>query len=120
MVERTKLEKLCDEDVISPLLLAKELGIDEREIAGMFEPSLESVLDIERNRSSLIQTRLHEMVEILSRVEPLMGSSSASFAWFRSEGLPSFDGTTAEQLVKEGRASSVHRYLDRMLAGGYA
>ena len=34
MVERTKLEKLCDEDVISPLLLAKELGIDVSEVGG--------------------------------------------------------------------------------------
>ena len=46
--------------------------------------------------------------------------SRATFAWFRSQPLPSFGDKTAEDLVKEGRADAVKAYLSRIADGGYA
>ena len=43
-----------------------------------------------------------------------------AFAWFRSQPLPSFGDKTAEDLVKEGRAEDVKKYLSRIADGGYA
>ncbi len=120
MVERTKLEQLSDEDVISSTLLAKALETEEGEIAETLGLSLESVSCYERLQSPVTQSRLRELLEILIRVEPLMGSSKAALSWYRTEPLPSFGGITAVQSVKEGRANSVCRYLDRMNAGGYS
>ena len=120
MVERTKLEQLSDEDVISSMRLATALETEEGEIAEMLGLSLESVSSYERLQSPMTQSRLRELLEILIRVEPHMGSSKAALSWYRTEPLPSFGGITAVQLVKEGRANSVCRYLDRMNAGGYS
>jgi hypothetical protein len=53
-------------------------------------------------------------------VRPWAGSAQQAFAWYRSQPLPSFGDQTAEALVKEGRAASVRRYLDRIAVGGYA
>jgi len=43
-----------------------------------------------------------------------------AFAWYRSQPIPSFGQQTAEDLVKEGRAEDVRRYLSRIAIGGYA
>lgn len=61
-----------------------------------------------------------EVREILNRVKSETGSTLDADRWFRSEPLPGFDGATADQLVREGRAEDVHAYLDRIAAGGYA
>ncbi len=58
--------------------------------------------------------------EILDRVKSETGSARDADRWFRSEPLPGFDGATADQLAREGRAEDVHAYLDRIMAGGYA
>ncbi len=63
---------------------------------------------------------LPEVQEILNRVEAKTGSPLAADVWFLSEPLPGFDGATADQLVRKGRAEDVHAYLDRIMAGGYA
>ena len=57
---------------------------------------------------------------ILRRVENYTGSPAlVAYAWFRSEALPGFGGKTADELVREGHASYVHSYLDRLIAAGY-
>jgi hypothetical protein len=74
----------------------------------------------QRLASVKTQTRLREMLEILNRVEPQAGSLLAAYAWFRSQPLPGFGGQTPDQLVRDGHADWVHRYLDRVMAGGFA
>lgn len=113
------LKKIVNDDVISPSLLASVLRTHKKEVAETLGLATDAISRKERIRSRATQTRLREMVEILHKVEPLMGSSITAYAWFRSEPLPSFGGMTPEQLVREGRANAVHRYLDRMMAGGY-
>ena len=113
------LKKIVERDVISPTRLASHLRTQKREVAETLGLSMDAITRTNRIDSPKTQSRLREMVEILNKVEPLMGSSITAYAWYRSEPLPSFGGLTAEQLVKDGRANSVRRYLDRMMAGGY-
>ena len=114
-----ELKKIVEDDVISPTRLAALLRTQKKEVAETLGLSMDAITRAHRIDSPKTQSRLREMVEILNKVEPLMGSSVTAYAWYRSEPLQSFGGVTAEQLVKDGRANSVRRYLDRMMAGGY-
>lgn len=114
-----RLAKIVEDDLISPTLLAGLLRTHKKEVAETLGLAVDAISRKDRIRSAMTQTRLREMVEILNKVEPMMGSPITAYAWYRSEPLPSFGGDTPEQLVKEGRAEVVRSYLDRMMAGGY-
>lgn len=75
-----------------------------------------------RNRigSDKTQRRLRELVEVLNKVTPRFGSELIAYAWYRSEPLAGFDGRTAMQLVKDGKAQQVLDYIDAVDAGVYA
>jgi Protein of unknown function (DUF2384) len=73
-----------------------------------------------RASSPRTQTRLVEMLEIVSRVENWAGGAPQAMAWYRAEPLPEFGGRTAESLVKEGKATAVREYLDHVALGGFA
>ena len=73
-----------------------------------------------RAASPKAQTRLREMLEIVSRVAPWAGGKDQVMAWYRVQPLPAFGGRTAELLVKEGRARDVRDYLDHVALGGFA
>ncbi len=117
-VDFVKLAEIAQQSEISSTLLADVLGTDTKEIAESLEIGFDALQSEEVAQSRMSQTRLRELVEILVKMEPLMGSANSAFTWYRSELLPSF-GASAEQLVKEGRAISVCRYIERMTAGGY-
>jgi hypothetical protein len=58
--------------------------------------------------------------EIVFRAAEELGADPAvAAAWYSSDSLPVFDGKTAEQLVAEGRASDVLRYIE-VLGAGFA
>lgn len=66
------------------------------------------------------QSRVREMLEIISLVQGWAGSAAQAMAWYRAEPLPAFGGRTAEALVKSGHATAVRDYVDHMATGGYA
>ncbi len=117
-VDFVKLAEIAQQCEISATLLADVLGTDTKEIAESLGITLDALHSVEEVRSQISQTRLLELVEILVKIEPLMGSANSAFTWYRNELHPSY-GASAEQLVKEGRANSVCHYIDRMTAGGY-
>ena len=114
------------EDVISPEgmiatdRLVARLRITKRELAAVTGLSVDAVSKRSRLVSRKTQARLRDTVDIINRVAPWSGSIASAFAWFRSEPLPSFGDKTAQELVKEGRAADVKRYLERISEGGYA
>ena len=73
-----------------------------------------------RVQSPKTQTRLREMVQILSRGEQRFGSALIAYAWYRSEPLAGFSGLTPMQLVRDGHATEVMDYIDAVDAGLYA
>lgn len=70
--------------------------------------------------SSNSRSRLREFEQILRRLEPLAGSAVIAYSYYRAQPISEFGGRTAEALVKEGRASRVHAFLDHAESGGFA
>jgi hypothetical protein len=66
------------------------------------------------------QSRVREMLEIISMVQTWAGGPAQAMAWYRAEPIPAFGGRTAEALVKSGQATAVRDYLDHLATGGYA
>ncbi len=54
---------------------------------------------------------------VIRAATDLSGEAYGASFWFRNETLPAFGLKTAEQLVSEGRAEDVLRYLASLEAG---
>jgi Protein of unknown function (DUF2384) len=106
--------------MIQPGLLSDRLHINKVQLASALGLSIDAVTKQSRLRASRTQTWLREAVEILTGVRGWMSSNEAAFAWYRSAPIPFFGDMTAEDLVKQGRAEAVKRYLSRIAAGGFA
>ncbi len=115
-----RFEEFVDDQLFSPALIADALRTTKSEIAATLGLGKDAFARASRIRARKTQTRLRQMLEILNRVEAATGSPLAAYAWFRAEPLPGFAGVTPDRLLREGRASEVHAYLDRIMAGGYA
>ena len=100
--------------------LTKELCITKVQLALACGVSRDSISKVARRSSPKTQLRLREVLEIINKVLPWAGTPLAAYAWYRSQSLPSFGDQTAEDLVKQGRAEAVKRYLSRISVGGYA
>ena len=115
-----QIQKLVEDEVFSPALVADELRTTKSEIARTLGLGKDAFTRRSRIRARKSQVRLRQMLEIMNRVEEEIGTPLAAYAWFRSARLPGFGGATPDLLVREGKADDVHAYLDRVAAGGYA
>jgi len=79
-----------------------------------------TVSKADRRASPRAQTRVTEMLEIISRIREWAGGEAQAMAWYRSQPIPALDGRTPEALVKSGKAGAVRDYLDHMALGGFA
>lgn len=114
------LAQYAEGGVFVPKKIAARLRTTSEEVARTVGLGRDAVQRKERIRSDRTQRRLREMVEILNRVEPRFGSALVAYAWYRSEPLPGFDGQTAMQLIREGRAAEVMEFLEAVDAGVHA
>ncbi len=73
-----------------------------------------------RRESPKAQSRVREMLEIISLVQAWAGGPAQAMAWYRAEPIAAFGGRTAEALVKSGHATAVRDYADHLATGGYA
>lgn len=115
-----QVNKLMQDQVFSPALIATELRTTRRELAGTLGLGKDAFTRTPRMQARRFQVRLRQLVEILNRVEPRMHSPIAAYAWFRSARLPGFAGATPTLLVRDGKSGDVRAYLDRIALGGYA
>ena len=74
----------------------------------------------DRRTAPRTQTRVTEVLEIISRVHDWAGGEAQAMAWYRSQPIPALDGRTPEALVKSGKAGEVRDYLDHLALGGFA
>jgi len=81
---------------------------------------LAAISKADRRVAPKAQTRVTEMLEIISRVRDWAGGEAQAMAWYRSQPIPALDGRTPEALVKDGRAGAVREYLDHFALGGFA
>ena len=100
--------------------MAAALRTSAEEIAASVGLGKDAVQRRSRVQSDRTQRRLRELAEVLNKVTPRFGSELIAYAWYRSEPLPGFDGRTAMQLVREGKAQQVLEYIDAVDAGVFA
>jgi DNA-binding XRE family transcriptional regulator len=100
--------------------VADSFGLSKTQLAETVGLARESLYKAERSRTRKVQTRIKEMLEIVSRVTEWAGGRQQAMAWYRSQQIPAFGGRTAEALVKEGKAGAVRDYLDHLAVGGFA
>lgn len=115
-----ELQKLAEDGLFSPELIAKELRTHKYEIAQTLGLKKEAVSRASRIKSPKVQMLLRQMIEILARVETRTGSLLLAYAWFRGVPIVGFGGKTADRLFREGKADYVRAYLDAVDDGGYA
>ncbi len=106
--------------IISPKAVANELHTTLKEVAAFSGLSTDTVSKQNRFSAKTSQKRLKDIVYILNRVRPWSGSTMQAYAWYRSEPIPSFGDLTAEDMVKQGKAEDVMKYIARIAEGGYA
>ena len=98
------LEAFAEDGRFAPNRIATSLRTTLDEVARTVGLGRDAVMRQDRIASPKTQKRLREMVEILNRVEPRLGSALIACTWYRSEALPGFGGLTATPLVREGHA----------------
>lgn len=113
-------ETIDSEGVVHPKNIANYFHTTLKEVAELTGLSIDAVSKKTRVNSVNSQKRLRDMVMIINRITPWCGTTFQAYAWYRSEPIPSFGDLTAQALVRQGRADTVMRYLDRIADGGYA
>jgi hypothetical protein len=114
------LVQYSDNGLFAPRKIAEVFRTTSEEVARTAGLGRDAVQRKDRIRSDKTQRRLREMVEVINKVEPRLGSQLMAYAWYRSEPLPGFSGQTAMQLVRSGRADDVLNYVDAIDAGVHA
>jgi hypothetical protein len=104
----------------SPRLIAERLLTTVDDVARSTGLGRDALSRKDRIATPKTQTRLREMMEILTRVSPRFGSDLLAYAWYRAEPLAGYGGMTAMHLVREGRAHEVMDYIDAVDAGIFA
>ena len=100
--------------------LSHSFGLSKAQLAETVGVRPETLHRTERALAPKTQSRFREMLEIIGRVADWAGGEHQALAWYRAEPIPEFGGRTAESLVKEGKATAVREYLDRVALGGFA
>ncbi len=109
-----------DEGIVDVDRVAEAFRMSKGQLAETAGLGLASVSKANRRVAPKAQTRVTEMLEIISRVRDWSGGEAQAMAWYRSQPIPALDGRTPEALVKAGRASAVREYLDHFALGGFA
>lgn len=109
-----------DEGIVDIDRVAEAFRMSKGQLAETAGLGLASVSKASRRVAPKAQTRVTEMLEIISRVRDWSGGEAQAMAWYRSQPIPALDGRTPEALVKAGRASAVREYLDHFALGGFA
>ncbi len=104
-----ELDRVADSFGMSKLQLAETIGLGPQ-----------SVYKTDRARAARTQSRVKEMLEIVSRISEWAGGKERAMAWYRAQPIAAFGGRTAESLVKSGQAAALRDYLDHIAMGGFA
>jgi hypothetical protein len=111
------MESLRDSD--SPALSARAFGqalkIDLQTLAQQAHVHRNTLSRAPGSES--VQRFLREAVRVLRAASDVSGDVERALFWYRNEPLPVFGYKTAEQLVSDGRADDVIRYVVSLDAG---
>ncbi len=111
---------MTDAGLVDVTRVAEAFRMSKGQLAETAGLGLASVTKSDRRTAPKAQTRVTEVLEIISRVRDWAGGEAQAMAWYRSQPIPALDGRTPEALVKAGRAHAVREYLDHFALGGFA
>lgn len=114
------LTRYAEDGLLTPRKIAQSLRTTSEDLARSAGLSKGAVQQKDRIASGETQRRLRELVEVIDRVTPRVGSALMAYAWYRSAPPPGFSGQTAMQLVRSGRAGDGLDYVDAVDAGVHA
>ncbi|SFK80041.1 Protein of unknown function [Methylocapsa palsarum] len=100
--------------------VAATFGMSKGQLAETIGLNREALYKLARLGAPKTQSRLKEMLEIVSRVSSWAGGKEQAMAWYRAQPIAAFGGRTAEALVKDGQARALREYLDHIALGGFA
>lgn len=103
---------------LSPRRVADLLGLTQTELAQMIGIARNTLAGTASARK--VDQALSPVVRILSMVVEMAGDESRAAVWFKHQPIPGWAGMTAYDLVREGRADEVLRYLEAVRSGVYA
>jgi hypothetical protein len=101
--------------IIDPRLFARALGMDLQVLAA--DAHVHRVTLSRAQGSEKLQGFLREALQVLHAATDINGNFRHALFWFRNEPLSTFDYRTPEQLVSEGCAKDLVRYLQALKAG---
>lgn len=108
------------EGLITVDKVATTFGMSKGQLAETVGLSREALYKLARLEAPKTQSRLKEMLEIISRVAAWAGGKDQAMAWYRAQPIAAFGGRTAEALIKDGQAGALRDYLDHIAMGGFA
>jgi uncharacterized protein (DUF2384 family) len=100
--------------------VAESFGMTKGQLAETVGLSRETFHKAARANAAKTQSRIREMLEIVSRVSAWAGGKDQAMAWYRAQPIAAFGDRTAEALVKSGQSAAVRDYLDHLALGGFA
>jgi hypothetical protein len=100
--------------------VADGFGMSKGQLAETVGLGRETFHKAARANAAKTQSRLREMLEIVSRISVWAGGKDQAMAWYRAQPIAAFGDRTAEALVKSGQAAAVRDYLDHLAMGGFA
>jgi Protein of unknown function (DUF2384) len=100
--------------------VAESVGMSKGQLAETVGLSRKTFHKAARANAAKTQSRIREMLEIVSRVSAWAGGKDQAMAWYRAQPIAAFGDRTAEALVKSGQAAAVRDYLDHLALGGFA
>ena len=115
--------------VIDALVGDKVASLEPKRLADMLNMTQAEVADLAgvhrttltRNpRSPEVQARLGPIATILSRASEMGGGLARAVIWFRHQPIAAFGYKRAVDIVQDGEADQVLRWLDALEDGAYA
>lgn len=101
--------------IINPKLFASALSMDIQVLANRAHVHRTTITRAEG--SEKLQKFLREAMRVLAAATDINGNFHDALFWFRNEPISAFDYQTPEQLVSDGRADDLLRYVRALSAG---
>lgn len=100
--------------------VASTFGMSKTQLADTIGLGREALYKATRANAVKTQTRVREMLEIITRVTDWAGGKDQAMAWYRAQPIAALGGRTAESLVKSGESAALRDYLDHIALGNFA
>jgi hypothetical protein len=108
-------DKEAGPSILSPKRFSDILSMDVQTLANQAHVHRNTISRAPTSES--LQNFLREALRLICAACDLTGDVSRAIFWYRNEPLPPFGYKTAEQMVSEGRAEDVLRYVSSLEAG---